>query len=74
MIKTINILLIIALVFVILFLSIQRKQRFEVDALKSTEKIIYLVYNNISIKQIDSLSSNTNLKFSVLIAERIKIN
>ena len=74
MIKTINILLLIALVFVILFLSIQRKQRFEVDALKSTEKIIYLVYNNISIKQIDSLSSNTNLKFSELIAERIKIN
>jgi hypothetical protein len=74
MIKTINILLIIALVFVILFLSIQRKKRFKIDALKSTEKIIYLTYNNISIKQIDSLSSNTNLKFSELIAERIKIN
>lgn len=74
MIKTINILLIIALVFVILFLSIQRKKRFKIDALKSTEKIIYLSYNNISIKQIDSLSSNTNLKFSELIAERIKIN
>jgi hypothetical protein len=73
MIKTINILLIITLIIIILFLSIQRKGH-KIDVLKSSEKIIYLSYNNISIKQIDSLSSNNNLKFSELLTERIKIN
>ena len=59
---------------VILFLSLQRKEYSKIDVIRNKEKIIYLSYNTISIKQIDSLSSTANLKFSELLAEKIEIN
>lgn len=73
MIKTINLLLIFAIFFWIVFLSLQSKNYSRFDFLERTEGIIQLSYNTFSIKQIDSLTSNTNLKFSEIIAESIKI-
>ena len=73
MIKTINLLLILAMFFGIILLSLQRKNYSRIDLLEKTERIIQLSYNTISIKQIDSLTANTNLYFSENIAERIKI-
>jgi hypothetical protein len=73
MIKTINLLLIVAMIFGIVILSLQRKNYSRFDLLEKTERIIQLSYNTISIKQIDSLTANTNRKFSEIIAESIKI-
>ena len=73
MIKTINLLLILAMFFGIILLSLKSKNYSRFDLLEKTERIIQISYNTISIKQIDSLTSNTNLKFSEIIAERIKI-
>jgi hypothetical protein len=73
MVKTINLLLILAIFFWIVFLSLQSKNYSRFDFLERTEGIIQLSYNTFSIKQIDSLTSNTNLKFSEIIAESIKI-
>ena len=73
MVKTINLLLILAIFFLIVFLSLQSKNYSRFDFLERTEGIIQLSYNTFSIKQIDSLTSNSNLKFSEIIAESIKI-
>ncbi len=72
MVKSINLLLILSLFFGIVLLTLQRGEDSNF-ALKRTEEIFQISYNSISIKQIDSLTSNTNLKFSEIIAERIKI-
>jgi len=73
MIKTINLLLILAMFFGIILLSLQRKNYSRIDLLEKTERIIQISYNTISIKQIDSLTANTNLNFSENIAESIKL-
>jgi len=73
MIKTINLLLIVAMFLGVVFLSLQSKNYSRFDLLEKTDGIIQLSYHTISIKQIDSLTSNINLKFSEIIAESIKI-
>jgi hypothetical protein len=74
MIRAVNLLLIIALFIGVLILSFQRRDYTVVKYLKMKETAILFSYNTISIKQIDSLSSNSNLKFSKLITEKTKIH
>ena len=71
--KLINFIIIIAICFGILFLSFQSEKKIDIFRLEKIEGFSFITYNHISIKQIDSLTADKNLRFSELFAERVKI-
>lgn len=72
MIKTINIFLVLLLIIGVVLLTIQKRDYSDFRLQKVEFDEFYFSYNTISIKQIDSLSSHMNLRFSELFAEKVK--
>ena len=71
--KLINLILIVTICFGILFLSFQSDKKFNIYLLKKRDAAGLFNYNKISIKQIDSVTAYSNLKFSKLFTESAKL-